>query len=121
MEATVRRPCVTCGLIVGVKELINSWLRLSFLWCKTSPRFFVPELPQAPRARSSSFHAGGSDSEESVNASSESLETEQSSQWHSDPREVHKERAATLPSRGFRTGTAKQTSSVHGHFISTQR
>ena len=70
---------------------------------------FNVELPQDPRSRASSFHAGSSGSEESLSVSintlsSGNLSKDQSSLSHPDLSEIHKERAATLPARGFRTG-----------------
>ena len=67
------------------------------------------ELPQGPKSRSSSFHATGSGSDDSLNTAdntptSGSLTKDQSSLSHPDLSEIHKTRAATLPARGFRTG-----------------
>ena len=76
------------------------------LWCFLS---FNVELPQDPKSRASSFHAGSSGSEESLNTSSNTLSSgnltkDQSSLSHPDLSVINKERAATLPARGFRTG-----------------
>lgn len=66
------------------------------------------KLPQDPKSRASSFHAGSSGSEESLNTSSNTLSSgnltkDQSSLSHPDLSVINKERAATLPARGFRT------------------
>lgn len=66
------------------------------------------KLPQDPKSRASSFHAGSSGSEEFLNTSSNTLSSgnltkDQSSLSHPDLSVINKERAATLPARGFRT------------------
>lgn len=75
---------------------------------------FYTGLPQDPKSRTSSFHAGGSGSDESLNTSvsdntltSGNLSKDQSSLSHPDLSEMHKTRAATLPARGFRTGNSE--------------
>ena len=80
--------------------------------------FSNTELPQDPKSRASSFHAGSSGSEESLNASNNTLASgnlskDQSSLSHPDLSEIHKERAVTLPARGFRTGKTNRVYTLY--------
>lgn len=91
------------------KKLFRSYELLIVTLLELKLLHFNVELPQDPKSRASSFHAGSSGSEESLSVSSNTLSSgnlskDQSSLSHPDLSEIHKERAATLPARGFRTG-----------------
>jgi len=73
---------------------------------------FYAEIPEDPKSRSSSRHAGGSGSDESLNTSGNTLTSgnltkDQTSLSHPDLTDIQKTRALTLPARGFRTGKEK--------------